>query len=807
MSSNEATETRSERDWPPFVLATLMLAGGGYLLLNGGMLAALGGSPYYVLAGAALLVSGVLLALRRFEGILVYALLFVATVAWSFWEVGLDGWQLLPRLAALTVLGGWLLLPRTRRKLHRGRSNRLAALGGGALAVAIPVAVVLGLALHTLRPERVDPILQTGMAPPSRLQPASADDGLAELPADAGEWRYYGRDAGGQRFTPLRQITSKNVRDLQLAWIYRTGPSPQGKRSTLESVPLIIGDTVYVCTSVNEVIALDSLSGKQRWRYDPGVDWQGSGRAVCRGVTYYRTPDASGECAERIMTATIDAQLIAVDAHTGQPCSGFGDRGRVSLLRGMGNVPKGYYYVSSPPTIVRGRAVVGGWVADGQYWGEPSGVIRAFDAVTGEFAWAFDVGRLDRQSEPPPGEQYTPATPNSWSVMSGDEELGLVYAPMGNATPDYYGAQRRWFDDAFSSGVVAIEADTGKLRWSFQTAHHDLWDYDVASQPVLVDLPHEGELRKALLQPTKRGEIFVLDRVTGQPIHAVEERPAPQAGAAEGERLAPTQPYPTGLPSFRGRDIIESDMWGATPLDQLWCRLKFRRARYDGPLTPPGVTSYIQFPGYLGGMNWGSVSVNPEQLLMTVNVNHVATYNRLLPRAEADRLGLKPIEDASTDVGGAVAQTHTPFAALIGPFLSPLEMPCQAPPYGVLSAVDLRTGQLLWTQPFGTAKANGPLGIPSMLPFTLGTPNLGGALNTASGLTFIAATTDSMLRAYAAVSGKLLWEAKLPAGGQSTPVSYLARDGRQFVAISAGGMTGFGAKHGDYIVAFAVPTR
>ena len=391
--------------------------------------------------------------------------------------------------------------------------------------------------------------------------------------------------------------------------------------------------------------------------------------------------------------------------------------------------------------------------------------------------------------------------------MSGDEALGLVYAPMGNSVPDYYGAQRRPFDDQYSSSIVAIDAETGRPRWTFQITHHDLWDYDVSSQPTLLDLPDGGGgVIPALIQASKRGEVFLLDRRDGKPLAPVEERPVPQRGAAPGERISPTQPFSTGMPSFRGPDIVESDMWGISPLDQLWCRIMFKRARYDGPLTPPGVTPYIQFPGYLGGMNWWGVSVNPEQLLMVTNVNRVANYDYLIPRAAADRMGVRPLADGGQgDVGGTVAQAGTPFAAAISPFLSHLGIPCQAPPYGTISAVDLRTRKLVWTRPLGTASSNGPWGIPSHLPFLMGTPNLGGSFSTRSGLTFIAATPDRYLRAYETASGRLLWSGLLPAGGHSTPMSYLAPSGRQMVVIAASGSVPFGSKTGDDIVAYALP--
>jgi quinoprotein glucose dehydrogenase len=804
---NEATVQHPDFAKRPWVLAVLLLLIGSALALGGAILLAHDGSLYYLLTGVAVLASGVLLLRERREGAWLYALMLVCTIVWALWEVGFDGWQLMPRLAGPAVLGLWFLAPWVRRSLRPGKwALWIEGKPRWALAALPIVAWPLGIALHQTRALPANPIFQRGVTQVS-AQPANPSG--AELGA-SDEWQVYGGTKGGLRYSNLADVTPANIGQLKQVWSYRAGVSPQGvARSTLQSVPLVIGNRFYFCTSVNEVVALDATTGKPVWRRNPKVNWEPAGRAACRGVSYYKVADgAAASCPERIIVGTIDARLLAFDARTGEPCPDFGRNGEVSLLEGMGPVDPGYYYVSSPPTIVRGRVVVGGWVADGQYWGEPSGVIRAFDARTGALSWAFDIGRPDRTGLPPEGEHYTRATPNSWAIMSADEELGLVYAPMGNATPDYYGPHRRAFDDRYASGVVAIDAETGRDRWHFQTTHHDVWDYDVASQPTLFDLPDgKGGIRRALIQPTKRAEIFVLDRATGEPIFEVRELGVPQAGAAPGERLSPTQPFSTGMPSFRGRDLIESDMWGITPLDQMLCRIQFRTARYEGPMTPPGLTPWIQYPGYVGGSNWGSISVDPARMIMMINVNHVANRNQLITREEADRLGLKPMSSARHDVGGAVPQARTPFAAKIAPFFSPLLMPCQAPPYGTMSAVDLTSGKLIWTRPLGTSRGTGPLGLAFPFAIAMGSPNMGGSLATRSGLTFIGASTDSGFRAFETTTGKRLWETELPASGVSTPISYRGKDGRQFIAITAAGSAGLGGKAGDQVVAFALPTK
>ena len=691
-------------------LIALILTGGGWSLVS------LGGSPYYLVAGIVLYGSAALLWQGSIWGSRVYGMMLAGTVIWALYEAGLDGWALMPRIVAPAALGVWLVMPWTRRQLRDVRpvpSNAWRWILG---ASGLGIAVIAALVMANSEPA---PKIQAPPAPPGAI--------AAALRAADGDWVHYGNALGGTRFSPLAQITPANVDALAVAWTYHLGAQPDAVKRALEVTPIKIGDSLYVCDALNNVIALDAETGQLRWRYDAHTDRNWALHPVCRGVSYFHVPAASGACAERIMTNTQDARLIALDAHTGQPCAGFGERGSVSLLTGLGDVEPGYYEPTSAPTIVRGKIVVGGLVLDNQRWGEPSGVIRAFDAGSGKLAWAFDLGRPGLHGEPPPGGEYTRATPNVWAPMSGDETLGLVYAPTGNATPDYFGAQRRGFDDQYSSAIVALDAETGDVRWKFQTVHHDLWDYDVSSQPTLIDIPHEGKVLHALVQATKQGQIFVLDRATGQALFPVQEQPAPQAGAVPEERVAATQPLSVGMPFLGGARLTEADMWGLTPLDQLWCRIKFRAARYEGMFTPPGLQASIAYPGVLGGVDWGGIAVDPERALMIVNANNVANYNRLLPRAAADALGVKPWRKgpiSSETLAGAQtsAQANTPYAASISPFLSPLGVPCQQPPFSTLSLVDLKTGRLVWSRPLGTAQDSGPFGLRSHLPFSLGAP-------------------------------------------------------------------------------------
>lgn len=772
--------------------ACAILFGCGLTLsIGGSLLVSLRGSPYYLISGLALLACALWFNSRRTAARRLYITLLGMTFAWAFWEAGMDLWALAPRILTPLALGVVFLTPRARSV---GGVARVA----GFLLVAIAVGAILHFSGHLHPP---DPVFRTGF---DRRRTLAAGQ-LAPSEESSGNWLHVGNDSGATRFSDLTEVTRANVARLQLAWTYRTGEA----RAALEVTPLKVGDSLYLCTGNNDVIALDAETGRQRWRFNSGADRSPAIQRACRGVAYFQVAGSRGACAARIFTNTIDARLIALDAVTGLRCEGFGLHGEISLLNGMGDwhgrVIAGYYSVTSAPTVVRGRIVVGGWISDAQYWGEPSGVIRAFDAVTGRFVWAFDMGRPDRKSEPPEGQHYTASTPNAWAPMSSDEELGLVYAPTGNTSgSDYYGVRRRSFDEQYSSAVVALDALDGTVRWVFQTVHHDLWDYDVAPQPVLTDIATPLGNTHALLQATKTGEIFVLDRVDGSPIFPVDELPVASATSIPGERISPTQPASLHLPSFSGARLEERDMWGLTPIDQMLCRIRFRQARYEGIFTPPGIAPSIEYPGILGGVEWSSVSVDPLRGLMFVNASRIANYARLVPRAQADAEGRRP-----EGFGGHYmqrAEAGTPYAVSNPPFLSPLGVPCQNPPFGTISAVNLETGRLLWTRWLGTARESGPAGLASHLPLPLGTPNLGGSLATRAGLVFIASGQDRRIRAFGSEDGKLLWEQPLPAASVATPMTYRSeRSRRQFIAVAAGNADPrFGAS-GDFIVAYAIP--
>lgn len=758
------------------VLVALLLGLIGVCFVIGGVwLLALGGSAYYLLAGIGCLITAALYLRGSAHALSCYLAIVAATFVWAVTEVGLDVWQLVPRVAWSLILAVLLVL---YRLWTRGGSRSLPI---AATLVSAGLAVCLVIAMRHL------PAL-----------PSSATAAVA-APAARGttDWYAFGGTAAGTRFSSANQITPANVSALRLAWVYRTGdmPRPQGPAHVFEATPIFADDLLYVCTSESVVVALDPDTGIERWRFDPHSNPAGVRMAACRGVSYFQAPAGTPECPHRLIVPTRDGRLFALDAATGQPCPNFGTHGAISLLEGLEPVPTGFAYTTSPPAIVNGTIVLGSFILDGYSTGEPSGVIRGFDAITGALRWAWDPGAANEN--PQPGTAYSRGSPNAWTVLSADPSLGLVYVPMGNATPDFVDQHRTHYDDRYSSAVVALDAQTGVRRWSFQTVHHDVWDYDLGSQPVLFDMPMpDGETIPALAQPTKQGDIYILDRRNGKPITPVVERAAPQ-GSIPGETYAATQPYSSGFPSASPRPLREQDMWGATPLDQLWCRIRFRSLDYRGKYTPPSLRGSLEYPGNFGVVDWGSVSIDPTRNLMIVNSSYLALINTLIPRGEA------PAPNSSAAHAYYSPQLGTPFAADPQQFLSPLGFPCNAPPWGLLTAIDLTSRSIAWQHPFGTTQDLAPLGIALTGAF-----NLGGSVTTASGLIFIGASIDQYLRAFDTRSGRELWRGRLLGGGQAGAMTYVSpKSGRQYVAIAAGGHQLLKTGLGDYVQAFALPAR
>ncbi|MEA3542770.1 MAG: membrane-bound PQQ-dependent dehydrogenase, glucose/quinate/shikimate family [Pseudomonadota bacterium] len=777
------------------LIGLVLSVGGVWLLVEGG-------SAYYLVAGVAMIVAGVLLARGRMTGAWLYGAIFLGTLFWALWEVGLSPWALVPRLVAPLVLliAVMLVMPTMTRRPGRWK---LAGLG------VVATLLIAGIFGWSIAGNFIPPV--QGNLPGERF--AMADPSLAQVGDD---WPAYGGTYSARRYSPLAQITPDNVGQLKRAWAIHTGdlPSSPDVRNTYgaETTPLKIGDTLYLCTPKSMVLALDPTTGKQKWRFDPGVkDDAIPYTAACRGVSYYAVPGAAAgaPCAQRIILGTLDARIIALDARTGRQCRDFGRNGQLRITDGMGQVRPGYVSINSPPTIVRGVIVTGHQVLDGQDRWAPSGVIQAYDAVTGEMRWAWDMMHPERSGPPPAGQTYARGTPNMWTIASGDEQLGLVYLPMGNAAADYYSGLRRPQENRYATSLVAIDVVTGKPRWSFQAVEKDVWDYDFGAQATLVDFPTPQGAVPAMVLPSKQGDIYVLDRRTGQPLTPIGRIKAPGGGVEPQERAA-TQRVSL-YHNLRKPDLTERDMWGMSPIDQMICRIQFRKASYKGFFTPPEADRRsIEYPGYNGGTDWGGIAIDPARGVIVANYNDMPNYVRLVPRAEANERGWAPRDQARGNIGGAEGagdpQAHTPYAIDVnaGWRMKFTGMLCKQPPYGGIRAIDLATGRTLWDRPFGTARTNGPFGIPSMLPLTIGTPNNGGAVVTKSGLIFIAAATDNLIRAIDLRTGKTLWTDVLPGGGQATPMTY-SQNGKQYLVIMAGGHHFMETPVSDQLVAYALP--
>ncbi len=784
---------------PPRIFAAIVVLLSMPYLYGGIMLVTVGGSPYYVLAGLAMAASGALLWMGNKRGAYLFGVFVLATLLWALAEVGANLWALMPRVLVPAVLGLWFLTPLVRRGLYASQSP--PPLFDSPIAKGIAAASVLTLAGIVMLSVQRDVKSMPERLRSTSSAPVTADAAGAEL----GEWHGYGNTNHGTRYARIDQITPDNVGKLEKIWEVRTS-----EKGWFKVTPVQAGNLVYLCTAFNVVQALDAESGALRWEFD--VENKTGNRGFsqnCRGVSYYKAAaDYTGACPERIVMGTTDARLFALNAKTGERCADFGNNGEISLLPGMGEVKPGFYYVTSPPTIARGLAIIGGWVMDNVEVNEPSGVIRAFNAITGKFEWAWDMGRPGVNTEPEPGEHYTRGTPNMWSMSSYDDALGLVYLPLGNATPDYVGTHRTAEMEKYASSVVALDVTNGSVRWHFQTVHHDIWDYDVPSQPALVDLPQaDGSLIPALIQGTKRGELFVLDRRDGKPVAPIEEKPVPQ-GAVPEDYTSKTQPFSVGMPHFRD-DWTEATMWGITPFDQMWCRYQFKTRRYEGHFTPPSVQGTVQFPGNAGGFNWGSVAVDEDNQLLIVNPLIMANILQLYPR---DRIIKEKLRVSS--------QTGTPYGMTTAPFLSPLDVPCHQPPYGRLAAIDLQTRELLWNRPLGTTNEIGPLGMRFGIPLPMGVPIAAGSLVTKGGLIFIGGTRDKTLRAVDVKTGEVMWRDRLPAQPEATAMSYLSPSKRQIVLIAATNtprVWGASARRvqqalpedpeGGYLIAYALPVE
>jgi quinoprotein glucose dehydrogenase len=620
------------------------------------------------------------------------------------------------------------------------------------------------------------------------------------------EWPSYGNDPGGSRFADVDQIDRDNVACLERAWEFRTGdlPDSRGEHDSdlaSEVTPVLVDGTLYLCTPYNRVIALDPETGRERWSFDPEIDLDGrySNQLVCRGVTPWLDPArADGRCRRTIFTATNDARLIALDAADGTPCPGFGANGVVDLNPGVGEQDyRGEYQVTSPPAVGRDVVMVGSAVADNRRDDAPSGVVRGYDARTGALRWAWDLRPPDFVSTPANTTDagYALATPNVWAPMAVDVERDLVFVPTGNPAPDYFRGDTNIAH--YGSSVVALRASSGEVVWRFQTVHRDFWDFDVPAQPTLFTLRREGREIPALVQATKMGLLFVLHRETGEPLFPVEERPVPQI-EVPGERISPTQPFPTKPPPLVRHSLTPDEAWGIVPFwDRSACAEKIAALRFEGIYTPPTLEGTLMVPGNAGGSNWGGVAVDERTQTLIANVQDFPWAVTLIPREQ--------VEDTATferdEMSEYSLMRGTPYVMRRRMLMSPIGIPCSPPPWGKLVGVDLARGEISWEVPLGTVRDMTP--VP--LPIEIGMPNLGGPLLTSGGLVFIGAAVDKYFRAFDAETGELLWRTRVPFGPNATPMTYRA-GGRQYVVVAATGYGRAGIEPGDAILAYALPT-
>ncbi|MGA9770281.1 MAG: pyrroloquinoline quinone-dependent dehydrogenase [Blastocatellia bacterium] len=616
------------------------------------------------------------------------------------------------------------------------------------------------------------------------------------------DWPAYGRDGGGTRYSPLDQITRDNVKNLKIAWQYRTGAAGEkgraASRAAFEATPIMVDGTLYLSTPFNRVIALDPETGKEKWTYDPKVDLtKGYSEVTSRGVSTWVDRNRR----RRIYVATIDARLIALDGATGELCKEFGQDGQVDLTRDVRLVDRGDYQVTSPPAVIGNLLIVGSTLGDNRGVELERGIVRAFDARTGKLQWSWDP--IPKSPDDPARKTWEgdsairTGAANAWSVISVDAERNLVFVPTSSPSPDYYGGERKG-SNLYANSVVALRASTGKVVWHFQVVHHDLWDYDVAAQPMLITVKRNGRNVPAVAVGTKIGHLFVLHRETGKPIFPVEERPVPQSTVA-GEEASPTQPFPVMPRSLVPQKLTAADAWGMTPADRDACREQMKNLRSEGVFTPPSLEGTIAVPGNVGGMNWSGMSYDPKRGLLITNTNRLAFLVRLIPRDEFNKLRSSGAGNRLKGEFGR--QTGTPYAMYREPLLSPSGAPCNAPPWGALTAVDLATGAVRWEVPLGQ--------IPQLAMVAesakWGSFNLGGSIITAGGLVFIAAAMDTYLRAFDVETGRELWKAELPASAQAMPMTFQSgKDGNQYLVICAGGHGKLGTKMGDHVIAFTL---
>jgi len=778
------------------------------MLYMGGQLLMIGGSPFYAIMAIGLLITAVALFKNKKIALTIYAILMWIVLAWIIYEVGFDKWQWIPRGDLIGLFGVWLALPWVVRPLSKAQNPARPASFHPFLGttVIVMIAIVIGMMFY-------DPYPKEGTITNQR---AATDTDLA-----ANDWSAYGGTNNGTRFSTLKQITSDNVSNLEVAWTYHTGdlrdPKEDATEYTFEATPLKVNNTLYFCTPHNEVHALNPETGAVKWKYEPTKDRSYlQQHQTCRGVSYYEADAADAAnavkpaaianspaiCRKRIFNATTDAKLLALDADTGKLCADFGNNGIVNLRDNMGEIRPHALMQTAAPLVAGNLVIVGGSVMDNGFnAGNPSGVIRAYDVITGKLVWNFDPANPEKTEPLAAGQTYPQDTPVAWATLSADMKNGLVYVPFGNASPDELGLERdaNSNTEKFRDTLVALDLKTGAFKWRFQSSKHDLWDRDNPSQPSLLDIDYQGTKQPVVILPTKTGNLFVLNRLTGQPVYPINQVDVSTKGL-EGEKYSPTQPV--SALNFIPDPLSEKSMWGITPFDQMACRIDFKSLRYDGnPWTPASEGGSIVFPGNIGVFNWGSVSVDPQrQILIASPVRLAYKYNLIkrTPETAEKRLFTKD----GTPYWNENFQGD--YAIHIQQLSSGLGIPCIAPPWGRMVGVDLKTGKTEWLRRVGTTKNLKTTFLPGRFPigFPMGMVAHGGPLTTAGDLVFHGATADNFFRAYDISTGKLLWQTELPAGGQATPATYMGADNKQYVVISAGGHGSLGTKEGDAVVAY-----
>jgi len=628
---------------------------------------------------------------------------------------------------------------------------------------------------------------------------------LLATAASAGDWDYYGGDAGGTRYSHLDQINRGNVRHLHVAWEYHTGDMQDRAdvidRSAFEGTPILDQGNLVFCTPFNEIIALDPASGEERWRFDPQVrtDYWPANQFICRGVTPWNDANAADgtPCKHRLFMGTVDYRVIAVDALTGLACEDFGEHGQVQIDPGMQLLWPGEFHITSPPAVSGDVVILGSAIGDNARVEAPKGTVRAYNARTGEPVWTFDP--IPTDSNDPRAQSYGGANgiraghANVWSIISVDPERDLVFLPTSSPSPDFYGGLRPGEND-WANAVVAVRGATGEVVWTFQTVHHDIWDFDVSAQPLLTDLTIDGETVPVVVQNTKMGFVFILNRETGEPVFPVEERPVPQS-AELGEWLSPTQPFPTSPPPLHPTGpVTGDDAFGFTPWDRGACRRLLEGYTSEGIYTPPTTHGTIMYPFTGGGVNWGSAAFDPESQIMVVGISRMYHLIRLIPADRVEEVRGSHISDEVSRQRGA------PYGMSRDLAMSPIGVPCAPPPWGQLLGVNLATGEVVWEVTRGTTEDLAPF----LPPFRLGDVALGGPIITAGGLVFEAGTLDYRFRARDLTNGRQVWSHRMPAGTPATPMTY-EWEGRQYVVIASGGYGRVDTAMGDSIIAFALP--